>query len=320
MEEKKISSSIHTSPLKIKQDYYRYHFSLLIPDEEVPFAVSVFFKGKYLEIVKRGEVANLKLIASMYIEKNYFFYILQAEKEMFDIWLKKRHHFHVLPKINLSEQNNIIEHKIKEYLKYADDCFRFTEETITSRQKKSSALSQLREVCFHPSMRWFFADEWNSESVNHCARVSILTLLLNEYLGDDKIDCSLFFVQASMIHELCAFAKHEISYECGKSTLELLKEKQLAFDQRVINYMKDQLELYSGLGIPNGKKFHELGNDQQLFSIVNYFDHHRHSFVNLTKAKSTAEAINKMNGSKEDFNPLYFQAFLKIIEQCEILS
>jgi hypothetical protein len=321
MEEKKITISAKTSPLNIDQQYFRYHFSMLIPEEEVPFGVSVFFKGKYIEIVKRGAIASLKLIASMYNEKNFFFYVLSGEKDIFDIWLKKRHHFHVLPRINLSEKNKIIEHRINMFLKYADEGLRFIEDNITFRQKKSSALAILREVCFHPTLKWYFENEWSVETMNHCNRVSFVTLVFSQF-EDIEIthETHLNFIIFMICHELGDFVPNELDFDSSKKTLNILQEKQLALDSSIIGFIQDQNELVSGLGKPNGKLGEKFLLEEKIFSIVNRFDHSRHSFINLTKAKSTLEAVDKLKSNISDFDPELLTKFINFSEKLEFLN
>jgi hypothetical protein len=320
MEEKfLISVPKELSPVGADVKFQRHHFSLLIPDHPVPCSIYIYFKGKYIEIVKREKPVALTLMAKMNAGQNYFFYILDGEGYLFDHWLKKRHTLSSLPLFNLEEGQRKIQQKTAVYLSLTSKYYPFNEESITTRRMVQESITAMREVLLHPSNSWFFNREWDSSLLQHHLRVTYLGLLFLSMYPDLKAELNLFnFVCALLFHELTDTPQLVSQNNKHQQSIAYFTKNGISLNKEIIGLIEDQQELHNGTGIPLGKKVHQQNTKNFIFSLIDRFEHFRLLDPNLTNRKSYEQALHKLQESEDLFEPSLLGKFTVFSEQLKI--
>lgn len=311
-----IAISKESSPIGMETNLKKYHFSLLIPDQIVPFSAYIFFKGKYLEIIKKNAVAPLALMAKMFEAENFFFYILEGESHLFDLWILERQSFKSVPYANLDEKKRKFETRLAKYLKAATTTIEFLEDNVTTRALLKSAEAGLRRVISHESMKWYFEKEWDPNIEEITARITFNTLLFLEWIPAIKDKIDIFSLTcASIIHKMDGDFKSFPHPESGKETIEFLKKNKIIISEKMADIISNQNESWNGEG-PKGLKEKAIPLENMIFNLIEYFDSCRRSITGKTKSKAIEDAIINMATNKQLFNSALlknFYEFLKLI-------
>ena len=313
--QKIITVSANASFLGVETSFRCFHISLLIPDKISPCSVYIFYKGKYIEVVKRGAVVRIALFGKMYKEENYFFYVLNDEYHLFEYWIKERHSFVALPFFNLNEDKNKIEFRITKYIRYSVESLSFKEDDIVTRKIMKSAETTLRSIVSHPSLYWFFEKDWDKKVIEHTCRVTYLMLLF--FVTREKIcgDINMLnLISASILHELTGNPEKFNEVLKSKETLDFLKNNHIVLTDDIIRIISNQNEYYDGSGQPNGLLKEDISFANQLLSIFDYFDHSRLIIKNVTRNKALEQVKNNLLAIRSKFEPVIFREFIHFID------
>ncbi|MBT3981033.1 MAG: hypothetical protein HOE90_06745 [Bacteriovoracaceae bacterium] len=314
-----IPVSAKESPLFRETKMKRYHFSLLTPDRVCPCSIYVYFRGKYIEAVKREGIVALELMAKMYHAQNYFFYVLEDEDDLFRHWIKARHSIEFLPMLEVNEKNKVVEFKTSNYIKAALASIHFSEENASTKRFLKSAHHKLKQVVCHPSLKWFFESEWEKETIEHTSRVAFMMLLYLEFQEVIAKTLNPFeLIQACIIHHLDGELSSYREGETYHKTLSYLTSKNHIVSENVCKILGGVNEFHNGSGKPKALKRDDLALENQLLSVVDYFDHFRKSNNQLTRSKALANTKVEMVSKKALFNPSMLKGFMMFLDLIEI--
>jgi hypothetical protein len=318
---KVISISENASPLRVRLKMQRHHFSLLIPGKTSPCSIYIYFKGKYIEVVKREGMVTLDFVAKMYNVENYFFYILDSEAHLFDYWVKQRHSYESLPHFNIDENKKKIEFRVSNYIRYAVESFGFSEDNITTRKFFKQAEAKIREVCCHSSLQWYFEQDFEKDIKNHTGRALFSTLLFVESQPDLVATIDPFsFIKGIILHQLTNSPTKYKEVDLGKETINYLVEKGIVVHGSVSSIIKNQNELYNGKGGPKGLKGQQIPIPSQVFIFFDYLDHYRLTTQGVTRNTALGEMKKRFSNESEQFNPNLLKKFLGFLEIIKLLS
>jgi hypothetical protein len=309
MENNIIKISKDSSPIGVETNLKRYHFSFLIPDQTIPFSAYIFFKGKYLEIVKKNGVVPLALMAKMFEAENFFFFILESESHLFDIWVHERQSFKSKPFANLDEKKRKFENRLARYTKESSGCLEFSEDNVTTRALLKSAEAQLRRVISHGSMKWYFEKEWDPSFEEVTGRITFNILLFLEWIPEIKKKVDIFsLTYAAIIHKMDGDLKTFPNPERSKQITDFLRKNKIIITEDVAKIISNQNEYHNGEG-PKGLKEKDIPLENRILNLIEYFDNCRRSITGKTKSKAIEDAILNLAMNKHLFNPLILKNY-----------
>jgi hypothetical protein len=310
--------SIEVISLEILNNFFQIYVGQLIPDTPAPCSIYTYFKGQYIEVVKKDANVDISFIAKMIKEENYFVLVDNSESEGWESYIEKRNIIPDLCDSHFINNDNDTEQNTAHVISLAFRNIQFSHAERKYRKVSKNAQDYLRSAIHDPMMKWIFNMKIDELTFTHNVSVAFLIGLFTNYYPDILEEAgSRHLLYTALFHELEGTPEENFEKCSSKRTLEILKEKNIVLPENFIDTIKVHDELISGNGLPGRVLGEEIPLAGQIFSIINYFDHLRIISNGATSIAKVKDAIKKLEEREEDFNQdilVYFKTFITSVK------
>ena len=291
-------------------NYIKININQLLPQETLPCSIYFFFKGQYIEALKKEKVIAINFITKSLIEENYFAYIKEEDKNSWQEWLNKTRRVSSLDLVTELDENPEIAIRKAKFLQFAATNIRSKTESMAQTEIFNMGLAALREKVHHPFLIPFFLLNFSDNILKHNSRVSFAIILFilthPELLNIDDANDLIF---STIIHELTGDPASVTTPHAHQESMEFILKNKMIFKEQILTCLTAHDQIHKDDSSHMGLR---------IFSLINHFDH---IYLNCTQSPSRKIKLEKslefLEAKEADFDSTvltYFKNFIQKID------
>ncbi|MBI2605628.1 MAG: HD domain-containing protein [Deltaproteobacteria bacterium] len=302
----------------------------ITPDEKLPFAVYVFFKGKHIRYRESGEALQTETYNRFIYKRINKIYIQKKEYALFEQYSssKKKAEEDAYNDPKQSVEQKISNQVVRKLTKNTQRIFAGDDADLG--KSVESAFETVSDIISNtmakPYLRIFdkLAESPNSV-INHSMRVSLMSTFVGYSLGFVNPEMLEYLAAAGLLHDLgktrmnfsdeLEFTEEEeklLMRQHPAKSVEIL-ERVPSVPDEVKRIILEHHECRDGSGYPNGITGGRMHNLSKVFTIVNTFDNMAGALPGNKNEKYQAAAKFMSEKLRTHFDPTILPRALKIL-------
>ncbi len=301
------------------------------PDEPLPFAISVYYRGQVVLYRKSGQAFDVGRYNRFIYKRISKLYIADADLNAYKDFVRQRQTIDEQrfndPK--LSVEQKVTNKTIRSLDLTTKELFAGSDEDMGANVAKVVGVAKdtVQRICERPYLRIFDAIPTSSSVISHSMRVSLMATYLGYQLGFVNPLALENLAAAGMLHDI---GKTRLSMS-GSDDIELTEEQEKEIErthsllsvealkkfplvpEEVVHIITEHHERRDGTGFPSQMRGRQMHGLTKVFVIANTFDNLVTEFPGdrETKCRLAAEKMEKEMRSW--FEPMLLPKAMKLL-------